>query len=100
MDTQIGHEQLQYAVWAFSYLNQIPSRYAQNRIWADSLNEVQRLKITLQNILVHYSWPVEWYSLPYPEWWIPVNLQATTENSSHSTLLDFIPKKKKKTLFL
>ncbi len=38
---------------------------------------------------------------PYPECWIPVNLQATTENSSLSALLDFILnlflKKKKKT---
>ncbi len=30
---------------------------------------------------------------PHPERWIPVNLQATTENSSLSTLLDFIIKK-------
>ncbi len=27
---------------------------------------------------------------PYPECWIPVNLQATTEDSSLSALLDFI----------
>ncbi len=40
----------------------------------------ERLKITLQNILVHRSWLVEWSSHPYPECWIPVNLQATTEN--------------------
>ncbi len=37
---------------------------------------------------------------PYPDCWIPVNLQATTENSSLLTLLDFIltphPKKNKK----
>ncbi len=39
MDTQIGYGQLRYAVWTVSYSNQIPSRYAQNRIWADSLNE-------------------------------------------------------------
>ncbi len=39
MDTQIGYGQLQYAVWTVSYSNQIPSGYAQNRIWADSLNE-------------------------------------------------------------
>ncbi len=55
----------------------------------------ERLKITLQNILVHRSWLVEWSSHPYPECWIPVNLQTTTENSSLSTLLDFILKKKK-----
>ncbi len=39
MDTQIGYEQLQYAAWAVSSSNQIPSGYAQNRIWADSLNQ-------------------------------------------------------------
>ncbi len=53
----------------------------------------ERLKITLQNILVHHSWLVEWSSHPHPECWIPVNLQATTENSSLSTLYDFIIKK-------
>ncbi len=31
-------------------------------------------------------------SHPNPEYWIPVNLQDTTENSSLSTLLDFIQK--------
>ncbi len=56
----------------------------------------ERLKITLQNILVHHSWMVEKSSHPYPECWILVNLQATTENSSLSALLDFILKKKKK----
>ncbi len=59
----------------------------------------ERLKITLQNILVHHSWLVEWSSHPHPECWIPVNLQATTENSSLSTLLDFIIKNKNKTFF-
>ncbi len=39
MDTQIVYEQLRYAVWTVSYSNQIPSGSAQNRIWADSLNE-------------------------------------------------------------
>ncbi len=57
----------------------------------------ERLKITLQNILFHRSWPVEWSSHPHPECWIPVNFQATTENSSLSTLLDYIKKKKKNT---
>ncbi len=33
-------------------------------------------------------------SHPHPECWIPVNFQATTENSSLSTLLDYIIKKK------
>ncbi len=55
----------------------------------------QRFRITLQNILVHYSWLVEWSSHPHPECWIPVNLLATIENSSLSTLPDFIQKKKK-----
>ncbi len=49
----------------------------------------ERLRITFQNILVHCSWLVEWSSYTYPERWIPVNLQATTENSSLSTLLDW-----------
>ncbi len=65
--------------------------------------EHSRFKITLQNILVHHSWQVEWSSHPYPERWIPVNLQATAENSSLSTLLDFIlnfPPKKNLYLFL
>ncbi len=57
----------------------------------------ERLKITLQNILFHHSWPVEWSFHPHPEYWIPVNLQATTENSSLSTLLTW--KKKKKITF-
>ncbi len=37
-------------------------------------------------------------SPPHPERWIPVNLQAKTENSSLSTLLDFILNKTKKEL--
>ncbi len=39
---------------------------------------------------------------PHPDRWIPVNFQATTENSSLSTLLDFILnfKKKKNVIFL
>jgi len=53
----------------------------------------KRLKITFQNILVHHSWLVEGPYYPYPERWIPVNLQATTENVSLSTLLNFIIKK-------
>ncbi len=39
--------------------------------------------------------PGRWNDLPpppHPEYWIPVNLQATTENSSLSTLLDYIKK--------
>ncbi len=65
--------------------------------WATPRGTItERLKITLQNILVHHSWLVEWSSHPHPECWIPVNLQATTENSSLSTLLDYIQKKKKK----
>ncbi len=65
----------------------IPSRSLRSAI-------TERLKITLQNILVHHSWLVEWSSHPHPECWLHVNLQATTENSSLSTLLDFIIIKK------
>ncbi len=45
-----------------------------------------------------FTVPGRWNDLPipYPERWIPVNLQATTENSSLSTLLDYIKKKLKK----
>ncbi len=38
-----------------------------------------------------FTVPGRWNDLPpHPECWIPVNLQATTENSSLSTLLDYI----------
>ncbi len=47
---------------------------------------------------LHRSWPVEWSSHPHPDRWIPVKFQATTENLSLSTLLDYL-KKTKKTLF-
>ncbi len=50
-----------------------------------------------------FTIPGWWNNLPTPIW-IPVNLQATTENSSLSALLDFIlnlkKKKKKKNLSL
>ncbi len=39
---------------------------------------------------------MEWSSHPHPECWIAVNFQATTENSSLSTLLDYLKEKKKK----
>ncbi len=41
MDTQIGYEQLLYTVWTVNYSNPIPSGYAQNRIWAEGLNEAE-----------------------------------------------------------
>ncbi len=74
----------------------IPSRSLRSASERRLVVPSQRLKITLQNILVHRSWPVEWSSHCYPECWIPVNLQATTENSCLSTLLDFIIKNKQK----
>ncbi len=40
-----------------------------------------------------------WNDLPHPECWILVNLQAAPENSSLSTLLDFILNKKTKLSF-
>ncbi len=59
--------------------------------WATPRGTItERLQITFQNILVHRFWLVEWSSHPYPECWIPDNFQATAENSSLSTLLDFI----------
>ncbi len=42
-----------------------------------------------------FTVPGRWNDLPphpHPEYWIPVNLQATTENSSLSTLLDYLKK--------
>ncbi len=71
----------------------IPSRSLRSASVKPRGTITERLKITLQNILFHRSWLVEWSSHPHPECWIPVNLQATTENSSLSTLLDFIIKK-------
>ncbi len=58
----------------------------------------RRLMVPLQrgsNLLSRtfsFTIPGWWNDLPtpYSECWIPVNLQATTENSSLSTLLDFI----------
>ncbi len=41
MDTQTGYEQLLYTVWTVNYSNPIPSGYAQNRIWAEGLNEAE-----------------------------------------------------------
>ncbi len=43
-----------------------------------------------------------WWKLPshpHPDCWFPVNLQATTKNSSLSTLLDFTPNLKKNNIF-
>ncbi len=56
----------------------------------------ERHKINLQNVFIHRSWLVEWTSHPHPECWIPDNFQATPENSSLPSSLDFIIKKKKK----
>ncbi len=78
----------------------IPSRSLRSASERRLVVPSQRFKITLQNILFHRSWPVEWSSHLHPECWIPVNLQATTENSSLSTLLDYLKKKKKKCLSL
>ncbi len=50
----------------------------------------EMLKITLQNIFIHRSWLVERTSHPYPDCWIPDNSQATPENSSLTSSLDFI----------
>ncbi len=53
----------------------------------------ERHKITLQNVFIHRSWLVEWTSHPHPECWIPDDFQATPENSSLPSSLDFILKK-------
>ncbi len=54
----------------------------------------RQAKITLQNVFIHRSWLVEWSSHPHPECWIPDNFQATPENSSLPSSLEFILKKK------
>ncbi len=82
----------------------VPSqRGRQDSLLADWLFLIT-LQNTLQNILFHRSWLVEWSPPPppppHPDCWIPVNLQATTENSSLSTLLDYIKKTKTKKLHL
>ncbi len=71
----------------------IPSRSLRSASERHLVVPSQRGKKSLKNILVHHFWLVEWSSHPHPECWIPVNFQATTENSSLSTLLDFILKK-------
>ncbi len=53
-----------------------------------------------EHIFFHHSCLVKWSSHPYLERWIPVNLQATTENESLSTLFDFILKKNVIFIFL
>ncbi len=55
---------------------------------------------SLRSVFIHRSWLVEWTSHPYPECWIPDNFQATPENSSLPSSLDFILKKNKKLCFL
>ncbi len=76
----------------------IPSRslrsVSERRLMVPSQRGSKSLSRIFSFTLVHPSYP-------YPECWIPVNLQATTEKSSLSTLLDFILKKKeKKSYFL
>ncbi len=76
-------------LWDIQYYDIPPEVW--DPLVSDALGTItERLKITFQNILVHRSWLVEWSSHPYPERWIPVNLQATAGNSSLSMLLDFV----------
>ncbi len=63
---------------------------------------------TITTLMTHSSisffnwmiWLVEWSSHLYPECWITVNLQTTTENSSLSTLLNFILNFQKKNIYI
>ncbi len=57
---------------------------------------LDRHKITLQNIFIHRSWPVEWTSHPNPECWIPDNFPVTPTKTSLPSSLDFIFKKREK----
>ncbi len=91
----IEQPQAQQPLLPLTYNNLHPLQKSEIFEWATPRGTVtERLKITLQNVLFHRSWLVEWSSHPHPDCWIPVNLQATTENSSLSTLLDFINLKK------
>ncbi len=49
---------------------------------------------------IYCSWLVEQFSYIYPECWFPDKLQVTAENSSLSTLFDFIKKKNFVFLFI
>ncbi len=63
MDAQIWYGQLRYAVWTVSYSNQIPSGYAQNRIWADSLNEAYELTLWTGKYGCFFSFGLFWFVL-------------------------------------
>ncbi len=52
---------------------------------------IEKTDLKKSNQSADLTW--KFYPEVYPECWIPVNLQATTENSSLSALLDFILKK-------
>ncbi len=71
----------------------IPSRSLKSAGERRLMVPSERHKITLQNVFIHRSWLVELNSHPHPECWIPDNLQATPENSSLQSSLDFILKK-------
>ncbi len=78
-----------------SYFHSIMTIYIPSRCLRSARDwrlVTERHKITLQNIFIHRSWLVEWTSHPHPECWIPDNCQATPENSSLPSSLDFILK--------
>ncbi len=56
---------------------------------AYSKNYPIKLIFTFQNVFIHRSWLVEWSSHPHPECWVPDNFQATPQNSSLPSSLDF-----------
>ncbi len=76
----------------------IPSRSLRSASERHLVVPSQRHKITLQNVFIHRSWLVEWTSHPHPGCWIPGHFQATPENSSLPSSLDFILKKKNTSL--
>ncbi len=49
----------------------------------------ERHNITFQIVFIRHSWLVELTSHPYPECWVFDNFQATSENSSLLSSLDF-----------
>ncbi len=90
--SQAQHQPTSTHWWQSTYPLEVWDPLGSNASWYNH----REAQILFPEHSRHHSWLLEWPSYPYQEWWIPVNLQATAENSSLSTLLDFILQKKKK----
>ncbi len=84
----IKQPQAQHPPTSIHYYDSISPPEIWDLLVSDTLCHLtERLKITLQNILVHHSWLVEWSSHPHPECWIPVNLHSSSFSLSFSPSL-------------